>query len=110
VTLELPRFKFKARSDLSQTLADMGMASAFGPGADFSGMTGNRELFIGKVVHEAFVEVNEEGTEAAAATGVVMTRASIPHVVRADRPFLFLIRSERTGSWLCLGRVANPAE
>ena len=74
-------------------------------------MTGSRDLFISAVVHKAYVEVNEEGTEAAAATGVVMKVTSIgvpPPVFKADHPFIFLIRDNQTGSILFLGRVTNP--
>jgi len=92
-------------------LKSLGMTDAFAlPPADFSGMTGRKDLYISAVIHKAFVEVNEEGTEAAAATAVVMTRASMggPPVFRADHPFIFLIRDIRSGSILFLGRVANP--
>jgi serpin B len=109
VELFLPRFKTTFLFRLDNTLQAMGMTDAFGP-ADFSGMTDARGLFIGAVIHKAFVEVNEEGTEAAAATAVVMSR-SIPTprpVFRADHPFLFMIRENSTGAVLFLGRVANP--
>ena len=89
----------------------MGMKDAFGKKADFSGMNGRKDLFISAVVHKAFVDVNEEGTEAAAATGVVIETTSVrppPPVFRADHPFLFLIRHEKTGVILFLGRVLNP--
>jgi serpin B len=88
----------------------MGMVDAFGA-ADFSGMTGQRDLFISAVVHKAFVDVNEEGTEAAAATAVLMARSIPPPtpVFRADHPFLFLIRENSTGSILFLGRVVDPS-
>jgi serpin B len=89
----------------------MGMPDAFSGKADFSGMTGNRDLFISAVVHKAYIDVNEEGTEAAAATGVTMKLTGIgtpPPVFRADHPFIFLIRDNQTGSILFLGRVANP--
>jgi serpin B len=90
------------------------MPSAFGSEADFSGMTTDRRLAISAVVHKAFADVNEEGTEAAAATAVAMLRMSVrvpnkpPVVFRADHPFLFLIRDVRSGSILFMGRVANP--
>ena len=73
-------------------------------------MDGKRDLFISAVIHKAFVDVNEEGTEAAAATGVVMRakRAQITPVFRADHPFVFLIRDNKTGAILFMGRVANP--
>jgi serpin B len=111
VSVFIPRFKFASQFSLEKTLARMGMPLAFSSDADFSGMTGNRELFISAVVHKAYVDVNEEGTEAAAATGVVMRVTAAPApppVFRADHPFLFLIRDNRSGSILFLGRVANP--
>ncbi len=114
VRVAIPRFTFSSSFTLAQTLAAMGMASAFGRDADFSGMTEQERLFISEVVHEAFVEVTEEGTEAAAATGVVMARMAAPGgeipVFRADHPFLFAIRDRASGAWLFMGRVLNPAE
>jgi serpin B len=111
VELYLPRFRMEAQFQLADTLRGMGMASAFSSRANFSGMDGTRDLFLSAVVHKAFVDVNEEGTEAAAATGVVARVASAPPpppVVRADRPFVFLIRHEATGNILFLGRVKRP--
>ena len=106
----IPRFSMTSTFSLGETLAAMGMPSAFDPNsADFSGMTGNRDLFIGGVVHKAFVEVNEEGTEAAAATGVGMRTVSMPPSFTADHPFVFVIRDNLTGSVLFVGRVSNPA-
>lgn len=109
VQVVLPRFKLSGEFDLGETLEAMGMVDAFGP-ADFSGMTGQRDLFISAVVHKAFVDVNEEGTEAAAATAVVMGRgfAPPPPIFKADHPFLFLIRENSNGSVLFLGRVMDP--
>ena len=109
----LPRFKVTDEFDLTQTLQDMGMRAAFTGRADFSGMLTTEPLSIGKVVHKAFVEANEEGTTAAAATGVAMARAAAPlhedrFTFRADHPFVFLIRDAKSGSVLFVGRVANP--
>lgn len=128
VELYLPNFRSETRYNLNETLASMGMRSAFRSpgmpgGADFSGMAGSQEpnsqLFISLVAHRAFIQVNEEGTEAAAATAVEMeclgsatdVGEMIPFipVFRADRPFLYLIRDTRTGVVLFLGRVMNPA-
>ena len=112
VQVFFPRFKMTSEFELAKVLGAMGMPDAFSGKADFSGMTGNRDLFISAVIHKAYVEVNEEGTEAAAATGVTMKLTSIPTpspVFRADHPFIFLIRDNQTGSILFLGRVANPA-
>jgi len=114
VRVTLPRFKTTAEFGLKGTLVAMGMADAFNPNAaDFSGMTGTKDLFISAVVHKAFVDVNEEGTEAAAATGVVMAGKSAPApapVFRADHPFLFLIRDTKTGAILFLGRILDPTK
>jgi serpin B len=95
--------------NISGHLADLGIIDAFSSRADFSGMTDLKDLFIGPVFHKAFVAVNEEGTEAAAATAVVMKRLAIEHetVFRADHPFLFVIRDQITGSILFMGRVAD---
>ena len=106
----LPRFKLTGAFELRDTLESLGMVDAFG-GADFSGMTGQRDLFISDVIHKAFVDVNEDGTEAAAATAVAMTRSipPPPPTFRADRPFLFMIRDNATAGILFLGRVVDPA-
>jgi serpin B len=87
------------------------MPAAFaGATADFSGMNGRRyDLFISLIVHEAFIEVDEQGTEAAAATGVVMKRGGRPPVFRADHPFIYLIRDRHTGSIVFLGRIIHPS-
>lgn len=108
----LPRFKTTAEFQLNRELTALGMTDAFVPDkADFSGMNGKRDLFISRVVHKAFVDVNEEGTEAAAATGVEVGVTSAPaqrNVFRADHPFMFLIRDNRFGGILFLGRLVNP--
>jgi len=107
--ISLPRFKTTAEFSLGDTLQAMGMKSAFNEHlADFSGMTGDSTLFISEVVHKAFVDVNEEGTEAAAATGVGMALASAPPMFRADHPFVFMIRHNRNGALLFVGRIKNP--
>jgi serpin B len=111
VVLSMPKFKTTSEFRLRDTLSAMGMSLAFSPGAaDLSGMNGQRNLFIGDVVHQAYVDVNEEGTEAAAATGVAVKLAAAPVQTefRADHPFMFLIRDSRSGSTLFLGRVVNP--
>jgi serpin B len=108
----LPKFKVETEYSLGRTLMDMGMKDAFGGAADFGGMhSGPDRLCISLVVHKAYVDVNEEGTEAAAATGVVMTRTSVPvrpNVFRADHPFVFAIRHNASGAVLFLGRVERP--
>ena len=109
VEVLLPKFKMTSGFRLEKVLGSMGMPLAFSGGADFSGMTGKRDLFISAVIHKAFVDVNEEGTEAAAATAVVLRAPAPPNpIFCADHPFLFLIRDNRTGSILFLGRMTNP--
>ena len=111
VNVYLPRFRITwGATDLVRPLKALGMRDAFTMGADFSGMDGTRKLLISKVLHKAFVDVNEEGTEAAAATAVVMRLKSAmrPLVFRADHPFLFLIRDNKTGCILFMGRVVDP--
>ncbi|MFH1730640.1 MAG: serpin family protein [Planctomycetota bacterium] len=111
VMVYLPRFKMTSEFSLKSTLMAMGMKDAFTEKANLSGMDGTYMLYISAVVHKAFVDVNEEGTEAAAATAVVVAlRSAAPRqlIFRADRPFIFLIRDNRTGSVLFIGRVANP--
>ena len=113
VKLFFPKFKIEAQFNLGQTLSAMGMPDAFDPHrADFSAMIGKKELFISAVIHKAFVEVNEEGTKAAAATGVVVGVTSIPPpspTFKADHPFIFLIRDNASGSILFLGRILDPS-
>jgi serpin B len=109
----LPKFKLTASYDLVPALKELGMTKAFDKDqADFSGMSSAERLMIDAVAHKSFVEVNEEGTEAAGATGVTMRPTSAPPPERpefkADHPFLFLIRDRYTGSVLFLGRVTNP--
>ena len=112
VTLMMPKFEFDSEFSLKDTLAEMGMPIAFSGGADFSGMTGNPELAISDVVHKAFVSVDETGTEAAAATAVIVGLTAVPGEssvkVTIDRPFIFLIRDIETGAILFVGRVMNP--
>jgi serpin B len=113
IDLSLPKFTFEWSTSLADVLAVMGMPGAFDPDeADFSGMTDVEQLFITDVIHKAFVAVDEEGTEAAAATAVVVGTTSIPEeplVVTVDRPFIFLIRDIPTGTILFLGRVVDPS-
>ena len=110
----LPKFRVTSAFLLADSLNAMGMKDAFAlPPADFSGMTGQKDLFIGAVIHKAFVDVNETGTEAAAATAVIMEGGAAPApkpFFRADHPFLFLIRDNRSGAILFMGRVLNPKE
>jgi serpin B len=114
VSLQLPKFKIEARFALADTLAKLGMGSAFTSGAaDFSGMDGTHELFIDNVVHQAVITVDENGTEAAAATAVGMKAGAAapvqpPKSFLADRPFAFFIRDTKTGLVLFAGRLADP--
>lgn len=114
VKLFLPRFKIGATLALADTLASLGMKRAFTPAADFKGIS-DESLFISAVIHQALVEVDEVGTEAAAATAIVAVTAAAPQldppkpvVFRADHPFVFAIRNQDTGEVLFLGRVDNP--
>ncbi|GAG65148.1 unnamed protein product [marine sediment metagenome] len=110
VDVYIPKFKFETKYFMKKTLIEMGMPSAFG-GADFSGMNGTKTLFISNVIHQAFVEVNEEGTEAAAATAVVIKEAiSEKTVFNADHPFIFMIQERETGNVLFMGRVFDPTQ
>jgi len=119
VIVTIPKFKVTQQIDLAATLSAMGMPLAFDKfTADFSAMTGNPDLFISAVIHKAFIDVNEAGTEAAAATAVVMMETMAlpprPHaqplVFRADHPFLYLIRDNHSGSILFMGRVTDPTK
>ncbi len=111
VELWMPKFKIESEFSLKKELSAMGMPVAFSDAADFSGMDGKKDLTIMDVVHKAFVSVDETGTEAAAATGVIVGITSIPAEplkVTIDRPFMFLIRDIKTGTILFIGRVVNP--
>jgi serpin B len=108
VDVWFPKFSLETKYFLPETLAAMGMPTAFSGAADFSGMDGTRGLFISDVIHQAFVEVNEEGTEAAAATAVIVPKAGPTTQFRADHPFLFLIQDDETGAILFMGRVVAP--
>lgn len=116
VSLFLPRFTMTGMFELKNTLGGMGMAEAFSNAADFSGITSVRKLKIDRVIHKAFVDVNEEGTEAAAATAVTMMPTSAAPVrrqhytFRADHPFLVAIRDRSSGAILFLGRCADPSQ
>jgi serpin B len=115
VKMYLPKFKINSESHLSKTLVSMGMTNAFNNSADFSGMDGTKSLYLSDVIHKAFIDVNEEGTEAAAATEshVGMKSAATPSIgppkeFRADHPFIFLIQDRRSGNILFMGVVNNP--
>jgi serpin B len=113
VLLTLPRFKIETQTSLVTLLQALGVRSAFIPGtADFSGMDGTHNLFISNVLHDAFIDVAEKGTEAAAATGVVMVGAAAPTglPVDATRPFIYFLYDQPTGAILFMGRVQNPSQ
>jgi len=118
VIISIPKFKITSEFDLANTLSTMGMPNAFNlRTADFSGMTGTKEFFIGGVIHKAFVDVNEKGTEAAAATFVAMDMCidmepdkPKPQKFIADHPFIFLVRDNQTGSILFIGRIIDPTK
>jgi serpin B len=111
----LPKFKLETSFSLNPTLEAMGMKRAFSRTADFSGISTAENLYISAVLHKAYVDVNEEGTEAAAATGVMVgamaaRRPEPVPVFRADHPFLFLIRDTKAGNILFMGRLTNPSK
>jgi serine protease inhibitor len=114
VMVYFPKFTMETKYSLPATLSAMGMPTAFTTAADFSGMDGTQNLYIRDVIHQAFVDVNEEGTEAAAATAVVVVAKAIAQpetpvpVFRADHPFLFMIQDDDTGNILFIGRVMEP--
>lgn len=112
VKVMLPKFEMETTYNLGQYLIEMGMQAPFSTSADFSGMDGRRDLFIGKVLHNAFVKVDETGTEAAAATTVHMELTAIlpsdQVVFNADHPFLFFIQHKETNNILFMGKITNP--
>ena len=110
VRLSLPKFKFRTQSALSTALQTLGMTKAFGAAADFSGITKQQALSISDVIHEAYIAVDEDGTEAAAATAVMLAGAAPMEPVKLaiDRPFIFALRDKDTGAVLFLGRVTDP--
>jgi serpin B len=113
VSVSIPKFKLAVGYQLKSFLSEMGMQQPFSNNADFGGMTSSNDLKISDVFHKAFVEVNEEGTEASAATAVVIQMKSImgnDKFFRANRPFIFLIREKTTGSILFLGRMVDPTK
>ncbi len=107
----LPKFEFDTKYFMKETLSSLGMPTAFSGIADFSGMTLAAQLFISKVIHQAYVKIDEEGTEAAAATVVITKLTSMPPpqpIFNADHPFIFLIQEQETGNILFMGRVNDP--
>jgi len=116
VEVYIPKFKIETQYSLPGTLSTMGMPTAFTRNADFSGMDGAKDLYISDVIHKAYIETNEEGTEAAAATGVVVNVMAVAPgseqpvpVFKADHPFLFLIQDNTSGTILFAGRITDPS-
>lgn len=113
VRLTMPKFEFESKFGLKETLQGMGMALPFQDNADFTGISTQSDLHIDDVIHKAFISVDEAGTEAAAATAVIVGTTSMPveqAVVTLDQPFVFLIRDIQTGAIIFIGRVMNPAQ
>ena len=112
VDIIFPKFKFKTHIDLKEILIAMGLEDTFRESADFSGMTGAKNLFLGEAFHQTYVEVNETGTKAIAATAVSSVEKGIhePKVFKADHPFVFMIRDHTNGCILFMGKVTNPLE
>jgi len=114
VDIYLPKYKVETKYSLKPHLQQLGMNNPFTPIADFSGITGGKDLYISSVVHKAYIDVNEEGTEAAAATGVVMVLTSNGRggssriTFDCDHPFLYLIQHTQTGTILFMGKVVDP--
>jgi serine protease inhibitor len=111
-SIYLPKFEFDAKLNMKNTLSNLGMPTAFSMEADLSGMDGSTNLYIQEVIHQAFVKVDEQGTEAAAATAVIVgLKSAMPtNVFNADHPFVFIIQDKETGNILFMGRVTDPRE
>lgn len=112
VALAVPKFGLETKLGLAAVLSTLGMPTAFDPAADFSGITNTEPVFIGDVIHHANIDVDENGTEAAAATTVIMVTGAMPEepvALTVDRPFIFALRDVPTGAILFFGRVVNPA-
>lgn len=111
VKLSIPKFNIKSDYDLGETLVKMGLKDAFTANADFSGITEQERLYISQAIHKATIEINEEGTEAAAATAVVMRKTSVllDNVeLKIDKPFIYILRNNKTNCIYFMGKVINP--
>ncbi len=110
VKVSLPKFKVTGQFNLNDALQSLGMRDAFSDKADFNGMSSHDKLSISAVVHKAFIDLNEAGTEAAASTAVLIGRTSLPKagIFQADHPFAYIIKDNNTGAILFMGRVVNP--
>jgi serpin B len=115
VQIDLPKFKYEFKSLLNDPLTELGLGEAFTPEADFSRITPATDIWISRVIHQTFIDVQEEGTEAAAATIVEMVERSSPGggavaiPFKVDRPFLYLIKENSTGAIVFMGKVGKPA-
>ena len=114
VDIFMPKFTFRTSYTLNEYLKDIGINLAFSEKADFSGITGDQNLFINIILHKAFVDVNEEGTEAAAATGIGFSfKTSMPEppkIFKADHPFIFIIQQKDNGNILFVGKINDPSQ
>jgi serine protease inhibitor len=109
VLVEIPKFSYEFKDLLNVPLINLGLGVAFSEGANFSGITDNANLYISRVIHQSFIDVNEEGTEAAAATIVELREnATLPTSIKFDKPFLYVIKENSTGAILFMGKVGNP--
>ena len=114
ISLSFPRFKTTYATSLKKSLINMGMPTPFSGSADFSGMTGTKYLYIDDAIHKAFIEINEKGSEAAAATAVIISTKRLyikkDLEIKADHPFIFFIKENHTGTILFMGRVLDPSK
>lgn len=110
ITVEIPKFKYDFKDSLNDPLKNLGLGTAFSDSADFSGITEELDLYISRVIHQTFIDVDEEGTEAAAVTIVEMRNetTAMPNFFRADEPFLYMIKENSTGAILFMGKVGKP--
>jgi len=111
-SISIPKFEFDTKFSLNKVLSELGMPTAFTYDADFSGMNGLDDLYISFVLHQAYIKVDEKGTEAAAATaiGISQEAAIMSNIFRADHPFIFIIQENDTGNILFMGRVTDPTQ
>ncbi len=109
VIIKMPQLKYKCKYSLYSELKDMGLIQAFSPAADFSNINSSVALYISDVIHKTYIEVNEEGTEAAAVTIIDLKTSMPPYTIKADKPFLFSIVDNETQSIIIMGKVVNPS-
>ena len=108
--VSIPKFEMRYKEFLNETLEKMGMQDAFSSAADFTGISENGGLTVDVVIHEAWLKVSEEGTEAAAATGISVGETSVGEFVQMNKPFIFLIEDKLSGSILFMGKLADPSK